>query len=118
LRRSGGVAGPCTILAAGAGPTQLTTGADSRSPAWLPSHQIVFQSSAGGVCCGLFIVDPATRVVRDLHLDGSEPSWSPDERFIVFQRGSQIWVADANGTHAREILDVGSGSPDAASWGR
>jgi Tol biopolymer transport system component len=80
----------------------------------LPSDHIVFHSNRGGDCCRLFIVDPATHDVEDLQLVGAEPSWSPGGQFIVFHRKSQIWVADANGHHAREILDAGTGNPDPA----
>jgi Tol biopolymer transport system component len=35
---------------------------------------------------------------------GDESAWSPDERFIVFSRGSDLWVMNANGSDPHLIL--------------
>jgi WD40 repeat protein len=45
------------------------------------------------------------------------PNWSPDGRQIVFEgngdRGSQVWVADADGTGARALTQTPDGCPNA-----
>jgi Tol biopolymer transport system component len=113
-RSGGGPEGLFTLSIAGGQATQLTDNAGDRSPAWFPSELIVFHSSRPGACCALFTVDPATGQVRDLHLVGAEPSWSPDRKFITFHRVGEVWIADANGGNAHQIVDAGGGNPDPA----
>ncbi|MBI4790610.1 MAG: S9 family peptidase [Chloroflexi bacterium] len=47
--------------------------------------------------------------------DCGEPHWSPDSRSLVFVREQALWVANGDGTHARELTDhpAGNSSP---SW--
>src|SRR6185503_20774965 len=40
--------------------------------------------------------------------DGRNPSWSWDGKRLVFERGAAIWIADADGSHLREVKGVSS----------
>jgi Tol biopolymer transport system component len=113
-RSLNGVAGLATIPAGGGEAHQFTTDPDDQSPSWTPSDGILFHSRRGGECCSLFIFDPDGSSVLPLHVGGAEPSWSPDGQSFAFHRGSEVWVADADGSNLRKILDAGSGNPDPA----
>lgn len=52
---------------------------------------------------GIYLVDLQEKVPRRLVPDGTYPRWSPDGRQIVFVRGNDIMVADAQSGDARKI---------------
>jgi serine/threonine protein kinase/Tol biopolymer transport system component len=46
---------------------------------------------------------PAGSLRRLDDIDGSEASWSPDQRQIAYIKGFDLYVADSDGRHARKI---------------
>lgn len=40
----------------------------------------------------------------------SEARWSPDGRRVAYVTGGQLWIADANGTNARQLSTVNGGA--------
>jgi Tol biopolymer transport system component len=55
-------------------------------------------------------------ILGDLPVHPVTPRWSPDGRQIVFEgngdRGSQVWIANADGTGARAVTATPDGCPD------
>ena len=55
-------------------------------------------------------------ILRDLPVNPVTPRWSPDGRQILFEgdgdRGSQLWVANADGTNARALMPTPDGCPN------
>lgn len=87
-------------------PIQLTFG-ESRATrlAWAPTgDQIVF-SRAGQ---GLWSVPPLGGAPRRLIEQGNRPKFSADGRRLVFQRGNEIWMANADGSAARRVIEMSS----------
>jgi len=96
------------INADGSGARNLTReSANDWSPAWSPDGQtIVFASQRSGQLA-LWAMRPDGSEVRRL-TDGVDeyPTWSPDSGQIAFGRGlplSDIWVADRDGSHVRQL---------------
>lgn len=88
----------------------LTATGDAQWPAWSPSStQIAYQWSASPDG------DPSIWVMdangNDPHrlTSGSGPSWSPDGRWIAFERktdqGSDLWIIPAKGGRAVRLTD-------------
>lgn len=55
-------------------------------------------------------------LLKDLGISVSDPTWSPDGQQLVWEgngpRGSQLWIADADGTGAHQLTPTPSGCPD------
>jgi Tol biopolymer transport system component len=96
------------VPARGAGARRLTSlrGGAAR-PAWSPDGRlIIFAGKASGAAHqrpDLWVIRPDGSGLRRLIADGTDPAWSPDGRTIVFVRGTQIYLAAANGTHQRQL---------------
>ena len=85
-------------------PIQLTFG-DARGirPTWSPQgNQIVF----GRPGEGLWSIAPLGGQPRRLLDAGRRPRFSADGRRIVFLRGDEIWIANADGSQPRRVLSV------------
>ncbi|MYB94343.1 hypothetical protein F4167_16010 [Candidatus Poribacteria bacterium] len=87
--------------------------AQDGSPSWSPDGKsLVFDSSrAGGGTLELFMMDIASRQVRQLtHLGfAASPDWSPDGKKIVFEyikpgEGRHIYTINANGGKPHPVL--------------
>jgi hypothetical protein len=50
--------------------------------------------------------------------EGSSPEWSPDGRWIVFERGRDLWVVRRDGSGARRIVDFRGEDPAGVSTHR
>jgi Tol biopolymer transport system component len=88
-------------------------------PAWSPKGDLIAFSKYVGTRSGLFLIRPdgtgerrlttcSARCANDVG-DGS-PSWSPDGKRIAFQRGHEIWIVDADGSHAHALTKCSSAS--------
>ncbi len=96
-------------------PVQLTSGDSPVSSArWCPKNeQILFCRSTRGLGLGpahgqqtLWSVPAYGGQPRQLIDGGRNPAWSPDGARIVFERGSEIWTADADGGNQRRLEGV------------
>ena len=85
-------------------PIQLTFG-DARAirPTWSPQgNQIVF----GRPGEGLWSIAPLGGQPRRLIDAGRRPRFSADGRRLVFLRGDEIWIANADGSQPRRVLSA------------
>lgn len=106
----------------GKNPTRLTfdsngAGKDNQAPAWSPrGDRIAFQSRIGGAW-QICTMKPDGSEVRQLTAQGNneDPSWSPDGRLLAFIHDGKLWVMEADGSNARQILG-GSGTYSNVSW--
>jgi TolB protein len=113
----------------GANVQRMTDGGYAISPSWAPNGQFLTFSwnrkygpgAPGGQ--DIYVMDIASkRWLQLTHEAGSNdfPSWAPDGRHIVFERGSgshaQIWSMLADGTEQRELTHAGSNFMPNWSW--
>ena len=87
------------INADGSGVKQLTSDtASNYFPRWSPDGtRIAFEH---GPCCGVYVINPDGTGLAQLSLHGRTPSWSPDNRALVFEwYGIHIVNADGTGIH-------------------
>jgi dipeptidyl aminopeptidase/acylaminoacyl peptidase len=100
-------------------PTPLFTPTPTFRPYPLADGEpwIVLASDSGGAT--LIRPDGAGshEILGGLPVTVEVPNWSPDGRQIVFEgngdRGSQVWVANADGTGARALTPTPDGCPNA-----
>ena len=101
----------------GSGQRRLTrNGERNVSPAWSPDgRRIVFERRIGrektGPCSGcgrastfqVWVMNAGGSEARILAQDGAQPVWSPDGRRIAFERQSDIYVMNADGSGQRNL---------------
>jgi Tol biopolymer transport system component/DNA-binding winged helix-turn-helix (wHTH) protein len=88
-------------------PVPITSGAIPAShPRWSPrKDEIVF--SRGEDSQSIWSIPPLGGLAPTLLIkDGRNPSWSSDGNRLVFEKGDEIWTANADGTNARRIDGV------------
>jgi TolB protein len=109
----------------GSGVQRMTDGGYAVSPSWSPNGQFLAFSwnrkYGPGVPGGrdIYVMDIASkRWLQLTHGSGSNdfPSWSPDGRHIVFERGAQIWTMLADGTEQRQLTHSGGNFMPNWSW--
>ncbi len=104
---------------------RMTDGGYATSPSWSPSGQFLTfawnrhygPGAPGGQ--DIYIMDIASkRWIQLTHEEGANdfPSWSPDNRHIVFQRDDQIWTMLSDGTEQQQLTHGGSNTMPNWSW--
>jgi Tol biopolymer transport system component len=81
----------------------------SSSPAWLADNQHVgfVHTDPQGVN-QVMVIDLATQTIAALPLaaDGVDQlAWSPDGKSLAYHKAGQIFLANADGTHAQPLVD-------------
>ena len=104
---------------------RMTDGGYATSPSWSPTGQFLsfaWNRKYGPGAPGgqdIYIMDIASKRWTQLtHEAGSNdfPSWSPDNRHIVFQRDDQIWTMLSDGTEQQQLTHGGSNTMPNWSW--
>ncbi len=92
------------------------------APAWSPDEKRIAFSVQSGKGQTVMVLDFEHKTITPVAL-GTLPRWSPDGKKLLFLRKPEvhgavasIWVADADGKHARMVLDTSALIP-AAAWG-
>ena len=80
---------------------------DALAPSWSVRHRIAF---VRGDPPGIWTIRPDGSGLHKILDRGREPDWSPDGRRIVFDHGSSIMIARADGRRIRRVY-TGGGSP-------
>lgn len=104
---------------------RMTDGGYATAPSWSPSGQFLAfawnrhygPGAPGGE--DIYMMDIASkRWVQLTHQEGTNdsPSWSPDDRHIVFQRDNQIWTMLSDGTDQQQLTHGGSNTMPNWSW--
>ncbi|WP_433974516.1 winged helix-turn-helix domain-containing protein [Tunturiibacter lichenicola] len=104
---------------------QLTSFGDrtTGSPRWSPDGGLIAFDSRFGGESNLYTVDPAGGVPVKLDIDvpdKSQPSWSPDGKWIYFTQGEDfgepsVWRAPSRGGHAVQVASAPAAVPFASS---
>jgi TolB protein len=108
---------------------RLTDGGYATSPSWSPNGQLMtfaWQRNYGPGAPGaedIYVMDVASRKWTQLTHDAGAndfPSWSPDNRHIVFQRQqnghTEIWMMLADGTDQQQLTQDGNNLMPDWSW--
>ena len=84
-------------------------------PAWSPDGKLIAFSGHGDIR----VVDESGKDERQLTstaADDTHPSFSPDGRRIAFQRGTSLWMMNADGSGAHRVLEVDNAAARAPAW--
>jgi len=107
----------------GSGQKQLTNmGGSPCAPAWSPDGMKIAFSVESGRGQAVMVLDFESKTITPIAL-GTLPRWSPDGKHLLFLRKPEthgakasIWAADADGKHARLVVDTNALIPSAV-WG-
>jgi TolB protein len=118
-----------TMDADGTNPQRITDQGYAVSPSWSPNGQFLafawirhYGPGAPGAS-DIYVLDVVSRQFVQLTHDAGRndfPSWSPDNRHIVFQSnragGEQIWSMLADGSQQRQLTHAGGNTQPSWSW--
>ncbi|MBO0701444.1 MAG: PD40 domain-containing protein [Candidatus Dormibacteraeota bacterium] len=110
-----------TVRPDGGGERMLTDRGQAQWPTWSPdSSRIAYQWSAAlGGDPSIWVMDAADGGTAHRLTSGSDPSWSPNGKWIAFVRktdqGSDLWMISPRGGHAVRITDD-AGLKGRPSW--
>jgi Tol biopolymer transport system component len=101
------------MRADGTGTRRLTDSpADDDSPAWAPDGRRIAFARNGDLFTVAASGGPARRLSRGLGGEAAHPAWSPNGRLIAYDYRRpgysirEIWVARADGRHARPVTSL------------
>ena len=82
-----------------------------------PDHSSLLVAESSGAAPSQFwaLPLPAGSVRRLAEVNGREARWSPDGRQLVYIRGMDLYLADADGSHSRKLKSL-SGMPGQARF--
>ena len=88
-------------------PIQITSGEDAANgPRWSPrDDQIVYTRRSQGTD-SIWSVPPAGGAPHKVIEGGRNPNWSWDGAQLVFERGYDVWTANADGSAQRKVEGV------------
>ncbi len=102
----------------GSSPTQISAHPRDCGPSWAPDClHLAFQSDRDGKLNIWIMNADGSNPVRITQKGGASPAWSPDGKWIAFERDEQIWLVSPDGqkeVHLKTDFPVGcpSWSPD------
>lgn len=109
----------------GANVQRLTDGGYATSPSWAPNGEFLafaWNRKYGPGAPGgqdIYIMQIASKRWTQLTHESGRcdfPSWSPDNRHIVFQRDNQIWIMLSDGSEQQQLTHSGSNTMPNWSW--
>ncbi len=107
--------------------TVCETANDANAPAWSPvDNRIAFWSGIENQYGQVWVINSdgtgSKQLTEDCnHRNSDDPSWSPDEKKILFSTGrsgrNELWIMDADGSNEKRISDIDAVPfPGRASW--
>jgi Tol biopolymer transport system component len=82
---------------------RIVAAAHASSVDWSLDGTMLVASVGVEHATGLVVMRPDGSDAHALPIGGFDPAWSPDSRRIAYSDGFALWVADADGTDAREL---------------
>lgn len=81
-------------------------------PVWFPNGKRIFYTTVSGTCCST--IKPNGKGRR--HTDREIDDWSPNGRWVVFDRDMQVWIMTARGKRQRAIGPGRGLDANAPAW--
>ena len=85
-------------------PKQITFGQERAArPRWSPQGDEIAYVRETGSGAGIWLVKPEGGEPRKIIENGRNPSWSWDGKRLVFERGYDVWTANADGSNQTSV---------------
>ncbi len=98
----------------------VTTALHEYRPTWSPDGTRIAFAREFGSCYAIYVHDLATGSEIQFPVVGdgcdNDPEWSPDGTRIAFDDGSNIYVANADGSNLTQVFNGGSCSTRFPTW--
>lgn len=99
-----GVSQVWTTTLSGGTPRQITFGeARAARPRWSPQGDEIAYVRETGSNTGVWLVKPEGGEPRKVIEGGRNPAWSSDGKQLVFERGYDLWTANADGSDQTRV---------------